>query len=362
MNLWGGLADSANTKPWTTDTLQFTFSASKGMAALCVAILVSRGYVDYSDTVASVWPEFADNGKEHITIAQAMSHADGLSALDEPPSLSFFEWEKKSAAGIAAQRPLWPPGSAFGYHPWTYGTIVAEIVQRTDPDQRNIAQFFQEEVASPLNITFYLGSLPSDADNRVSTMEWTDPWSLLKSLPYLPNALHHYWPGTLTHRTFSNPIGGPLDFNDVELLRGILPNCNGVGTAQGLAQVYDTLLTGSTPSGISLIDSVTLARATETAVSGVDLVMLTEGAFAMGFAKPSAHFPVASSDTAFGHPGFGGSLGFADPSRDIAVAYLPNRLNCIRSALDPRFIRINEALSNAISELTINDGTHDDPN
>ena len=172
VDLWGGVADKATGRAWDEETLQLVFSTTKGAAAICVARLVEAGKLSYSDTVASHWPEFAANGKSDITVAQMMSHQAGLAWVEAPLTIDDLLAVDPIVAALAAQTPLWEPGSTHGYHALTYGWLAGELVRRVDG--RTIGQYFADEVAGPLGLDFWIG-LPESEEARVSTLEASPP-------------------------------------------------------------------------------------------------------------------------------------------------------------------------------------------
>ena len=160
VDLWGGYRDHKTRAPWEEDTLVLVFSVTKGMAAMAVAVAHSRGLLDYDEKVATYWPEFAQHGKENITVRQLLSHQAGLSAIDEPLDLETIADQETLATILARQKPAWVPGTRHGYHMWTIGWYMGELIRRVDPQRRNLGQFFQDEVAKPLDLEFYIGLPP----------------------------------------------------------------------------------------------------------------------------------------------------------------------------------------------------------
>ena len=171
VDLWGGWRDPKARAPWVEDTLVLVFSTTKGMASLAVAVAHSRGLFDYDESVATYWPEFAQEGKGDVTVRQLLSHQAGLSAIDEPMDLDLLGNPDRVAAAIAKQAPAWEPGRRHGYHGISLGWYESELVRRVDPQHRTIGRFFADEVASPLGLEFYIG-LPDDVpDERIAVMQ-----------------------------------------------------------------------------------------------------------------------------------------------------------------------------------------------
>src|SRR4051794_24678672 len=171
VDLWGGTADVHTGRPYTSDSLQLVFSTTKGATAMCASLLAERGLLDVDAPVATYWPEFAANGKESIPVRMLLNHEAGLYTVDKAPAFAdTLKWDPIIDA-LAAQAPLWEPGTAHGYHALTYGWLVGEVVRRIDG--RSIGQFFQEEVAAPLGIEFWIG-LPKEQHDRVAPLVAAD--------------------------------------------------------------------------------------------------------------------------------------------------------------------------------------------
>ncbi|KJH47873.1 beta-lactamase [Dictyocaulus viviparus] len=185
VDLQGGYADKSSGRKWTPETRTVVFSATKAVGALCVAICVDRGYVSYEDKMSKFWPEFAQHGKENITINWLMSHRAGLAALDEPISRDDANNFKKMAYIIAKQKPNWEPGTKSGYHAITFGWIVDQIIRRVDPLHRSVGQFFREEVAIKYGIDFHIG-LPCSEEHTVSRLSMPSTAHLLKEIIHDP--------------------------------------------------------------------------------------------------------------------------------------------------------------------------------
>lgn len=197
VDVWAGLADGDANRPWTNETLQFVFSTTKGMLALSFAMLVDRGLVRYDDRVAEHWPEFAGGGKGNITIRQLMAHTAGLCAVPGP-EISMHDFSRNGARLMEGMVPLWEPGTKHGYHPWTLGTMIGELLTRIDPKHRTVGEFFADEVAGPLGAEFHMG-LPARLAHRVSRMTLTDPVTQLFSVHKVPFAVPLYLePSSLT--------------------------------------------------------------------------------------------------------------------------------------------------------------------
>src|SRR5690606_36755813 len=168
VDIWGGISDRASGRPWDIDTLQLVFSTTKGATAICIAKLVDEGRLSYADKVAQHWPEFAAEGKEGITVGHLLSHQAGLIAYDRTLTFDDVMAVTPVVEALAAQRPMWEPGTAHGYHALTYGWLAGEVVRRVDG--RTLGRFFADEIAAPLGLEFWIG-LPESEEPRVSTLE-----------------------------------------------------------------------------------------------------------------------------------------------------------------------------------------------
>lgn len=314
VDLWGGFADLAGGRYWEENSVQITFSATKGMTAACVLALVERGHLDLDAPVASYWPEFAHNGKGDIPLRWVLSHRAGLAAVDGRLTLAeVLAWEPVVRA-IAAQEPNWPPGTAHGYHARSFGWILGEVVRRVTG--RSIGRHFAAEIAGPLGLDFWIGVpesvLPRCA--RILPPEQEIPLARLLGET------------ALTTRVMSGPSGlFAYDemWNRPEVLRAEMPSSNGVGSARAVARFYAALI--GDVDGVRLLRPETVAAATVPQVRGPDRVIFVETCFGLGFTLQPMLAPGAGR-ASFGHPGAGGSLGFADPERGLAFGYVTTRM------------------------------------
>ncbi len=338
VDVWAGVADKQTGREWSEDTLQLVFSTTKGAAAICVARLVEAGSMSYDDTVATYWPEFAANGKEHITIGQMMSHQAGLPYVDAVLSFDDLMAVTPIVEALAAQAPHWTPGSAHGYHANTYGWLAGELVRRVDG--RRIGQYFAEEVAGPLGLDFWIG-LPESEEPRVSRLEQAPP-------PTDPEAfalmMQIAGPGTMGFNALfmgGVMMAGPADpFNTRAVHATEMPAANGITTARSLARMYAA--TVSEVDGIRLLDDDSVATVRSEAVSGPDACLVLPTRFGMGFMLDGEFAPMLSPSS-FGHAGAGGSLGYADPDTKVGYGYVMNQM-AGGIAGDPRTVALNEAV------------------
>ncbi|UCM89727.1 serine hydrolase domain-containing protein [Streptomyces marincola] len=347
-NLWGGIADPETGRPWTRDTLQLVYSATKGATATAAHMLVERGMLDLDTPVAEYWPEFAANGKADIPVRWLLSHQAGLVALDEPlPLAEALAWEPMAAA-LAAQRTLWTPGTAHGYHGRTWGWLVGEVIRRVSG--RSPGRFFADEIARPLGLDFFIG-LPASERGRVSRMVYRRPAVDLTTVPIeaVPEELREQvdaWrdPNSLGNRAFAVTDPAAIDFDAPEVQAAELPSSNGIGTARALARMYAALI--GEVDGVRLLARGTLASATEEQAVGKDRVLVVASRFSAGFMLPTEGTPMTGQN-AFGHTGRGGSLAFADPEHGIAFGYVMNHI--VSGAEDVRAAALADAVRTSVA-------------
>lgn len=345
VDLWGG--ERAPGQLWQEDTLVNVFSTTKGVSSIALAHAHSQGLLNVDREVATYWPEFADQGKDAITVRQLLSHQAGLCAIDAPLDLALLADPDRVATAIAAQRPAWTPGDRHGYHGISLGWYESELLRRVDPLQRTIGRYFADEVATPLGLDFFIGLPESIPDGRLARLHAPQYAArMVLNIGKLPRAFVRGFliPGSLTARTFSNPkaLGQPAHYNRRDMLRLELPASNGVGTARSIAIAYGDLAIGSPRLGISE-DALNSLRepAQDPRLGRMDQVLKQETRFSLGVCKPWPGFEFGSP-SAFGTPGAGGSFGFADPDLGMGFAYVMNRMDYYL-VNDPRELSIREA-------------------
>ena len=320
VDIWGGLADRQQDRPWSEDTATLVFSSTKGITAICANLLAERGLLDLDAPVASYWPEFAAEGKAGVTVRWALSHRAGVPAVDAHLTLEqVLGWDAVVAA-IAGQRPEWEPGTAHGYHARTFGWIAGEVVRRIT--EQTFGGFLANEVVAPLSLDFWVG-LPEAEEARVATIYPPVP----PADPKVRQAIEAFMgPGTLLGRVLSGP-SGLFGYNDMwnrrELHAAEMPSSNGIGTARALARAYAAVI--GEVDGVRVLAPATVAAASQVQADGPDRVLGVATRFGTGFALPPM-LGAGLSRTAFGHPGAGGSLGFADPDAGVSFGYVMNQM------------------------------------
>lgn len=348
VDLWGGYRDAEKQLPWEQDTLVLVFSTTKGMASLAVAHAHSRGLFDYDEKVSTYWPEFAQNGKADVTVRQLLSHQAGLCAIDEPLHVDNMGDVETISRIIARQKPAWEPGTRQGYHAFSLGFYESELIRHVDPQHRTLGRYFRDEVAQPLGLEFYIG-LPDDVpSSRLAVIQEQQQSKYLFNLHKIPPTalLAFVIPGSLLMRTMLNPTfrGG---FNNREVQRLEIPAVNGVGQVRDIAKAYSEFATGGKTLGIRQETLAALSKSPQPPSGGnFDMVLRTPSNFSLGYIKPFQHDQFGS-DSAFGHPGAGGSFAFADPKYELAFAYAMNRMDYYLNN-DPREVALRNAMYGCI--------------
>lgn len=310
LDLRAGFADRARTKPFAADTLTPVFSTTKALAGLLIARLVDEGRLDYDQPVADVWPEFAQAGKAAATVAQALSHQCGLPGFLEPmdPAL-WFDWDA-ICAKLAAMAPMWPVGSACGYHPITFGYIAGEVFRRVDG--RSMGAALREDFAEPFGLDLWIG-LPDSEHGRVAEMQ-------------RPNAMPDFGRANDARRAaFGTPWAAPGGRGGADWRRAEIPSANGHATAPALARIMSVPACGGELDGASLLLPTTIEAAAQERINGEDLVLPNWMSWGAGFMRNEGRWMYGPGGRTFGHSGWGGSCAFADPERRIAGAYVMNR-------------------------------------
>jgi len=347
---WGGYRDLERREPWQEDTLILVYSTTKGLAGMTIAVAHSRGLLDYEERVSSYWPEFAQGGKENITVRQPLSHQAGLSGMDKPLNLKTIADLDALAATIARQKPAWEPGKRHGYHGISLGWYEGELIRRVDTRHRSPGQFFHEEIAQPLGIEFYIG-LPSTVPaSRIAEIKAYRPARMLLHMNTMPAGmgLALMNPRSLTSRSLNQikdkGIKGPADLNRPEIWALEMPALRGVGQVRSIAKAYGEFATGGRELGITEETLDALIRPAAPPSQGLrDMVLHVDTSFSLGFIKPFPNFSFGTSEKAYGTPGFGISFGFADPDAQVGFAYAPNRMG-FHNWDDPREKALRDAL------------------
>jgi CubicO group peptidase (beta-lactamase class C family) len=340
VDLRAGWADPDRTRPWREDTLTNVWSTTKAMTSLCALILMDRDELDMDAPVARYWPEFAAGGKADIPVRWIMCHQTGLTGLREPIVVQdYYDWEKITAL-LAAQEPLFTPGSTSGYQAMTFGFLIGEVVRRISGV--SCGQFFGSEIAGPLDADFHIG-LPGTELDRCSVLQGVRPSDDEQAA--LAQAYANADPAALA--ALVNPAMTGDEANEDDWRMAEIPAVNGHGTALALATIFGTLTDGSE----RLISAKTLQAARIGNGRHIDVVLGLPLEFGLGFglSGPEHHF--GPNQAAFGHDGFGGSAVGADPEAGLAFSYVMNRMG-MNLVDDPRKM----ALVNAVYESHVRHG------
>jgi CubicO group peptidase (beta-lactamase class C family) len=328
LDLYGGFRDAHREKPWIADTLVLVWSATKGIGSACLLHALQEHNIDISKRVAEFWPEFAQAGKDKVTLAQLLSHQAGLCALDR--RVDVLDYDAVIRA-LEVQKPLWPPGTAHGYHARTFGFLLDELVRRIA--RKTLSDYWQENFARPLNLDFWLG-LPKTENSRVATMyaaksgKSPEPKNRQSGSDFYADLVT---PGTLARKTFTSPYGLHVisKMNNAAIRAHQIVSFGGIGSASALAKFYSMLANGGRADGQIFFSAETLERMSGMLTDGIDQVLQIATAFSAGFMKDSrnaAQRMLGPSRTCFGHPGAGGSHAFCDPENRIAFAYVMNQM------------------------------------
>ena len=328
VDLWAGFADRERTRPFGADTLTPVFSTTKAIAAILVARLVDAGKLAYAQPVADVWPEFAQAGKAQVTVEQALSHQAGLSGFPDPmPPETWFDWDA-ICAKLAAMAPLWPPGTASGYHPVTFGYLAGEIFRRVDG--RTMGAALREDLAVPLGLDLWIG-LPDAEHGRVAQMERP------KTLPKFGEI------NAATRAAFLTPWASPGGRGSADWRRAEIPSANGHATAPALARLMGALARGGELGGVRVLSDGAVEALAAERIFGRDLVLPYEISWGAGVMRNAGVQPYGPGAETFGHSGWGGSCAFADPTTGVSAAYVMNRQSS-ELVGDPRARRLISAL------------------
>ena len=351
VDLWGGLRNKTTGEPWEENTMVCVFSTTKGLSGMAIALAHSRRCMDYEERVCKYWPEFAQQGKEKVTIRQLLSHQAGLFALDATVDRNVVADLDRLAVVLAQQKPAWEPGKRQAYHAYSLGFYEGELMRRVDPQHRSLGQFFQDEIASPLGLDFYI-RLPEEIPNsRLATLIKVNPALALlniRSIPFLLASINRRSP--LHRAMFVNPGPWlPLDKERIYARDLEVPSGGGVGTARAIAHAYSVFATGGRELGLRQETlQALMAPAVPPFYGFYDECMKREMSFSLGFLKPCRSYPFGYPG-AFGTTGAGGSFGFADPQAGIGYAYILNRMDSKQGG-DPRDLALREALRRSIGQ------------
>ena len=330
VDLWAGHADPARTRPWNRDTIVNVWSTTKGLCAMCAHRLADQGKLDLDAPVAKYWPEFAAGGKGSIPVTALLNHRAGLAAIRAPLKLDdVYNWEKMTSE-LARQEPWWTPGTKHGYHAITFGWLVGEVVRRVSG--KSLGTYFRDEIAKPLGAEAYIGIGP-EFDARVA--------EIIYAPAPKPNERNIFAeimqdPASVGAVALLNPpIFAPEVTNGRGWRGAEIPGANGHANARALARIYGALARGGEVDGVKLFGSREIARCYTEQSKGPDAVLPLTTRFGLGFMLSQPGAQMGPNAHTFGHPGAGGSLGFADPDAKVGFGYSMNQMSN-EPLLDPR--------------------------
>lgn len=342
VDLWGGVRDATTGEPWQERTMVLVHSATKGMAAMALALAHSRGWLEWDERVAAYWPEFAQAGKERITVRQLLAHQAGLFALDVAVERALVADLDRLAAVLERQRPAWEPGTRQGYHAVTLGFYEGELLRRLDPAHRSLGRFFEDEIATPLGLDFHIRLPASIPNERLARMSRPSMLERLRGFPigFLLAAFDR-------RSNIRRALEGselPLDEGAVYARELEVASGGGVGTARALAHAYGVFASGGGELGLRPETLAELAAPGLAPSRGFhDECLGSDGVyFSLGFMKSCPDWRFGSAGS-YGAPGFGGALGYADPATGIGYGYVTNRAGATLTG-DPRDVALRAAL------------------
>jgi CubicO group peptidase (beta-lactamase class C family) len=338
VDLWGGIADRASGASWKRDTVVLVFSTTKGLAGMTMAVAHARGLFEYDEPIARYWPEFAQNGKEAITVRQLLCHQAGLAAVDERLTPEILANADQLDAVLAKQRPAWTPGERHGYHATSLGLYQAGLLRHCDSKGRGVSAYFADEIANPLDLNCWIGLPREFPGARMARIDFRPPFALpdFKMMPLRFGLTAIVNPWSLAARAVKNPKVKGSDFNNPLFLQLEHPSTIGVGEVRAIARAYAEFASGCATLGIdrTTLDSLE-EPATPPPFGAFDVVLGRDSSYSLGFRKPTARIRFGTSDRAYGCAGYGGSFGFADPDLGLGMAYAPNKMG-MHIADDPR--------------------------
>ncbi|MFL6205695.1 MAG: serine hydrolase domain-containing protein [Acidimicrobiales bacterium] len=313
VDIWGGTIDDDGT-PWAEDTIINVWSTTKTMTFLTALLLADRGELDFHAPVAAYWPEFAANGKEAIEVRHLMSHTAGLAGWVEPiEEADLYDWEKATSL-LAAQAPLWEPGTRSGYHALTQGYLVGEVIRRVTGGT-TVGQLFAKEIAGPLGADFHIGTAP-EHDHRVALVippDQTFGEQIGHLDPALASAMSH--PPTDARWSWSEAWR-----------RAEIPAAGGHGNARSVARAQSVLSHGGEVDGIRLLSPAGCEVVFELQISGEDLILPLPVTFGMGYGISSPEMPIGPNARTCFWGGWGGSIVINDLENRLTIAYVMNKM------------------------------------
>ena len=331
VDLWGGFADAGKSRPWEEDTLVNVWSTTKGMMALCVARLADQGLLDIGRPVADYWPAFAANGKENITVGQLFSHQGGLCGPDTQIATEVLLDTEKFSAILAAQKPQWPVGERSGYHALSIGPLGDGLFKHAIG--KTVGEYFRDEIGQPFGVDFHIGS-PESEEGRVAEI-------VHDGNPQAGGAENY---NEFEMQAISNAALSPYLANERAWRAQGTPSAGGQGNARSIATIYSALATDRRLNGVEIVSEKALSASTGIQIDNEDLVLKFPMSWGVGFALNKSMGLYGTNPKTFGHHGWGGSFGFADPGKGLGVAFAMNYMREPLDAPDPRLMSLTQAI------------------
>ena len=331
VDLWAGHADQAKTRPWNRDTIVNVWSTTKGLCAMCAHRLADQGKLEFEAPVAKYWPEFAQGGKGSMPVSYLLNHKAGLAAIRAPLSHDdLFSWEKVTTE-LARQEPWWNPGTKHGYHAITFGWLVGEVVRRISG--KSLGTYFRDEIARPLGADAHIGT-GAELDPRIAEIIFATPPGPGERNIFEEMAKD---PTSVSYAAIFNPptLFAPETTNSRAWRGAEIPGANGHANARALARIYGALARGGEVDGVRVMGSREIGRCYTEQSKGQDAVLPLTTRFSLGFMLSQPGVMMGPNPHTFGHPGAGGSLGFADPDAKVGFGYAMNQMSN-EPLLDPR--------------------------
>jgi len=351
VDLWGGYKDAISRELWQEDTKVVVFSTTKGLAAICLAMAHSNGWLDYDEKVSTYWPEFAQNGKENITVRQLLAHEAGLCLVDQTFTIKDLADFDFIASIMARQEPLWEPGTQHGYHLATIGMYMNELMRRVDPQGRTIGEFFEQELAKPLHLDFYIGLPPSVSEDELAKVILPSIGQFIFNMNKMPKKMRKDFrdKNSILYQSFRIPE--KFHPNDSITHRVEMPSGNGIGDARSIAKVYSVFADGAQELNFSKETFDLIKQPAQIPEKGpFDIVMGLNTYYSFGFLKPGPNLLYGNNQQVFGTPGAGGSYGFADPVNQIGYAYIMSKMG-LYLVNDPREVALREAMYRCVERI-----------
>ncbi|KAK9311938.1 beta-lactamase/transpeptidase-like protein [Lipomyces starkeyi] len=317
VDVWGGFANASRTKHWEMDTIVNVFSTTKTVSALAALTLIDRGLLDVNGNVSQYWPEFGANGKEDILVRHILSHTSGVSGWDEPVTVEDLCNFEKASGMLTQQAPWWTPGTASGYHSWTMGFLIGELVRRVT--SMTLKEFVAKEIAGPLDADFQIGALEKDWD-RISDLIPPRDKSNTSALD----------PQSIAAKTFKNPILDISFVSSAQWRQAELGAANGHGNARSVARLLSVVALGGQIDGKRhLLSPETIDLIFQQQADGVDLAANMPLRFGIGFGLSGKHTAVdwmpCGRICFWG--GYGGSIVIMDLDRRLTISYVMNKMD-----------------------------------